>query len=102
MCKYFHYLHFAVLLIAFVICTQSYVVFGEDCEPPDYFECKSGQCIRRNYVCNNVTDCDDNSDEDGDCGKNILIFKVISNESGILGFKITWGRKIWLGHVVLR
>ena len=37
-----------------------------DCEAEEY-ECYSGKCIPRQYVCNTVNDCGDLSDEQG-CG----------------------------------
>ena len=33
------------------------------CNIRDYFTCNSGECLELNRLCDNVNDCDDNSDE---------------------------------------
>lgn len=32
-----------------------------------FYQCKSGECLQRNLVCNNIMDCEDGSDEQS-CG----------------------------------
>ena len=39
----------------------------------DYYQCQTGQCIPLNWLCNNVWDCSDGSDEEG--------FQLIANLS---------------------
>ena len=44
----------------FVFCL--FVFLYEECKPSE-FKCESGECIRRNDVCNRAPDCRDKSDE---------------------------------------
>lgn len=46
--------------------------FNKLCRDKDFI-CDNGECIRKEYLCNNVTDCMDKSDEI-DCGKFNNIF----------------------------
>lgn len=41
--------------------------YNKRCHDEDFI-CDDGECIRKEYMCNNVTDCMDKSDEI-DCGK---------------------------------
>lgn len=46
--------------------------FNKPCHDDDFI-CDNGECIKKQYMCNNVTDCMDKSDEI-DCGKLIIFF----------------------------
>ena len=41
--------------------------------PPNAFTCADGQCIPNTKVCNDVSDCFDNSDETAICKGNVVI-----------------------------
>lgn len=43
-----------------------------------FYQCKSGECLQRSLVCNNIMECEDGSDEQscGLCIIYIYIFKL--------------------------
>ena len=49
----------------------------EECKPSE-FKCESGECIRKNYVCNKAPDCQDESDE-ADCCELLTIYYLPSH-----------------------
>lgn len=42
--------------------SDKFTLIIEDCKENEK-TCKNGQCISESFICNNVTDCEDGSDE---------------------------------------
>ena len=54
----------------------------------DEFTCANGDCIPNTYTCDNVDDCDDQSDEEGCSGTGKFFFRSSQHLQNMLCTKI--------------
>jgi hypothetical protein len=72
-----------LLTTLIILLSCAYGQSAENCFAPLNYQCRNGDCIKIEYVCNGLVDCADKSDEDGDCSESLLLLnhnqKFISN-----------------------